>query len=66
VAREKLTIPRFKTEAQEAAWWWRNRKVVEADLRIALREGKTVSLHDVLARAKKHANSRPASRGIKH
>jgi predicted DNA binding CopG/RHH family protein len=48
---KKLVIPSFKNEAEEADWWEKHRTAVEADLRTALRESRTVSLKDVLARS---------------
>jgi predicted DNA binding CopG/RHH family protein len=49
--RKKLVIPSFTSEREEAAWWEKHRATVEADLRAAMRGGKTVALHDVMARA---------------
>ena len=47
---KKLIVPSFETEAREAAWWEKNRSVVEADLRAAMREGRTTSLQDIIAK----------------
>jgi len=44
MASKKLVIPVFETEAEEAAWWEKHRTLVEADLRAAMREGRTMSL----------------------
>ena len=38
--REIKTIPVFATEAQEAAWWYKNRKKLDKDLVEAARSGK--------------------------
>jgi predicted DNA binding CopG/RHH family protein len=51
--RKKLVIPSFRNEKDEAAWWERHRAEVEADLRHAMRQQKTLSLSDVLAQAKR-------------
>ena len=53
MARKKLVVPSFKSEREETAWWDEHRAEVEADLRIAMREGKTLSLDDVLAQARR-------------
>ena len=59
--RKKLFIPSFQNESQEAAWWERHRGEVEADLRLAMRERKTISLKDVLAQAKRKAELQPVT-----
>ena len=48
---KKLVIPSFKSEREEVAWWENHRAPVEADLRAAMRENKTLSLQDVMAQA---------------
>jgi predicted DNA binding CopG/RHH family protein len=53
MARKKLAIPSFRNEKEEAVWWEKHRAEVEADLRKALREGKTMSLKDALASARR-------------
>lgn len=50
--RKKLVIPSFKTYKDEAAWWDQHQIEIEADLRTAMREGKTVRLTDILRSAK--------------
>ncbi|MGO9255517.1 MAG: hypothetical protein ACLQU1_04345 [Bryobacteraceae bacterium] len=59
--RKKLVIPPFKSEGEEAAWWEEHRAAVEADLRAAMREGKTVSLQDVLAQARRKKELLPVT-----
>jgi hypothetical protein len=49
---KKLIIPPFESEREEVAWWEKNRAAVEADMRSAMRNGKTLSLQDVLAQAR--------------
>jgi predicted DNA binding CopG/RHH family protein len=51
MARQQLAIPSFKSEKEEASWWQKHRLEVETGLRAAMREGKTVSLKDVLAQS---------------
>jgi hypothetical protein len=65
--RKKLVIPSLRNEREEAAWWEKQRAAVEADLRAALREGKTLSLRDVMAQARKKKElpaGDPAATGI--
>jgi hypothetical protein len=52
MSRKKLVIPSFKSEREEAAWWENHLAAVEADLRAAMRENKTLSLQDVMAQAR--------------
>ena len=59
--RKKLFIPPFQNEKQEAAWWERNRTQVEADLRLAMRQRKTISLRDVLAQARRKKELLPVT-----
>ncbi len=35
------TIPSFKSEAQEAAWWFKNRKALDQDFEKAARSGSS-------------------------
>ncbi|MGA3213228.1 MAG: hypothetical protein ABSD20_18140 [Terriglobales bacterium] len=59
--RKKLLIPPFKSEKEEAAWWDTHRSAVELDLRTALRGNRTISLQDVLARAKRKTGLVPVT-----
>jgi predicted DNA binding CopG/RHH family protein len=61
VPRKKLAIPSFQNEKEEAAWWEKHRASVEADLRHAMREHKTLSLNDVLAQAKRKKELQPVT-----
>lgn len=36
----KLKMPKFKSEAEEADWWYANRKQVERELRALEKSGK--------------------------
>src|SRR5436853_2182639 len=56
-----LVIPPFKSEKQEAAWWDKHRREVEADLRVAMRERKTLSLNEVLRQARKKKELQPVT-----
>ena len=56
-ARKKRIIPAFMTEAQEADWWYRNRKKLDKDLVDAARTGELQvldrkTLTDRVARSK--------------
>ena len=56
-ARKKRIIPAFMTEAQEADWWYRNRKKLDKDLVEAARAGELKvldrnALTDRVARSK--------------
>ena len=48
--RAKLLVPAFRTEREETAWWDKHRSEVEADIRAAIREKKSVSLLHLLAK----------------
>ncbi len=61
MAAKKLAIPRFKDEDEEAAWWEKHRAAVEADLRAAMRDGKTMSLQDVMAQARRKKELLPVT-----
>ena len=34
-------VPKFRTEAEEATWWYENREVVGKEVAQAMREGRT-------------------------
>ena len=59
--RKKLVVPAFKTEKEEARWWDKHRSEVEADLRAAMRQSKTMSLSSVLAQARQKSDLRPVT-----
>lgn len=59
--RKKLVIPSFKSEREEARWWEKHRATVEAELRTAMRENQTVSLHDVMAQARRKKDLLPVT-----
>ena len=39
--KKKLALPKFSSEAEEAAWWDNHHKLVEETLLEALKKGKT-------------------------
>ena len=39
-SRKTRVIPTFSTEAQEAAWWYKNRKKLDKDFVVAARAGE--------------------------
>ena len=49
----KLKMPKFKSESEEADWWYANRKEVERELRAAEKAGKGQSVNQIL---KEHQN----------
>ncbi|HEY1948495.1 MAG TPA: hypothetical protein VGG97_15910 [Bryobacteraceae bacterium] len=59
--RKKLVIPSFQNEREEAAWWEKHRAEVEAGLRRAMRDRKTLSLNDVLTQAKRKKELQPVT-----
>jgi hypothetical protein len=63
----KLDIPKFKSKAEEAEWWYRHREETTKWLEEALAAGQTTSLSAVLQRARR-AGSGPAraSKGIRN
>lgn len=61
VPNKKLIVPSFKSEREEAAWWDKYRAEVEADLRLAMREIKTISLSAILSQAKRKKKLLPVA-----
>ena len=51
-AKKKRIVPAFPTEAQEADWWYKNRKKLDKELIVAARAGelKTLDRKTLLAR----------------
>jgi len=62
-ASKKRTVPAFSTEAQEADWWYRNRKRLDQALIAAARAGelKTLDRKTLLARAARSQASKVIS-----
>ena len=49
---KKVVIPKFSSEAQEAAWWDRHRSEIEAEIRQRMRQTQSTSLRDLLQGAR--------------
>ena len=60
---KKRTVPAFSTEAQEAAWWYKNRKKLDKELIAAARAGelKMLDRKTLLARAARSKASKVIS-----
>jgi predicted DNA binding CopG/RHH family protein len=50
---QKLEIPRFENEAEEARWWFDNREAVSDEFELAAKEGRLG--HGTVARRAKEA-----------
>jgi len=61
MAKKSLLLPSFQSEAQEAQWWDRHRKGVEAELRRRLRRGSTHTLAEVMEGLKKKESLKPVT-----
>jgi predicted DNA binding CopG/RHH family protein len=59
--RKKLVIPSFRRESAEAVWWEKHRAAVEADLRAAMRERKTISLEEIMAQSRRKKQLLPVT-----
>ena len=60
--RQKRVIPVFKTEAEEASWWFKNRKELDKDFLEAARSGQWKRLtKEVLAQRIRRAAARVIS-----
>lgn len=56
-----LKMPKFKTESEEADWWYANRKKVERELREAERSGKTLKIDDIIREQRAKNATKPVS-----
>jgi len=61
MAKKSLVIPSFQSEAQEARWWDRHRRSVEAELRRRLRRGSTHTLAEVMEGLEKKESLKPVT-----
>ncbi len=52
MAKRKLIIPKFASEAEDAQWHDRHRRELERALERRIREGSTLTLQQVAARVK--------------
>jgi hypothetical protein len=56
---EKLNIPKFASETEEAEWWDQHREETAHWLEEAVAAGATSSLSDILQRARERSGGRP-------
>jgi predicted DNA binding CopG/RHH family protein len=49
---KQTVIPKFSSEAEEAAWWDTHRSEIEAEIRRRMKQKKPLTLHHLLRRAK--------------
>ena len=57
--KEKCKIPKFKSEADEAAWWYAHRDDTAQWMEEAATNGQTTTLSEVLQRARQRAEATP-------
>lgn len=55
----KLKIPKFKSEEEEANWWYVNRDAHSKVMAEAIAKGETTSLADILERRRKKLGVTP-------
>ena len=56
---EFTNIPKFKSEAEEAAWWDQHRDQTARWMETAAAAGQTATLSDILQRARQRAGATP-------
>jgi hypothetical protein len=56
---EKLNIPKFESETEEAEWWDQHREETAHWLEEAVAAGATSSLSDILQRARERSGGAP-------
>jgi hypothetical protein len=60
---EAMKIPKFKTDEEEAKWWYDNREQLGKEAAEAIRRGKTRPLTEAIIRERiKAAQSRESSK----
>ncbi len=52
MAKKKLIVPRFTSEAEDARWHDRHKRKLELAMERRVKEGSTLSLREAVARAK--------------
>ena len=57
--KEKGKIPKFRSEADEAAWWYAHREETARWMEEAAANGQTTTLAEVLQRASQRAGPTP-------
>ena len=50
--KKKLSVPKFRSEAEDAKWHQRNRRALESAMERRILEGSTLTLQQAAARAK--------------
>jgi predicted DNA binding CopG/RHH family protein len=55
----KLRMPKFKSEAAEAAWWYDNREEHSKVMAEAIAKGERTTLAEILARQRKKLGATP-------
>lgn len=56
---EKGKIPKFKSEADEAAWWYAHREETARWMEEAVATGQTTALSEILQHARRRAGATP-------
>src|SRR5437763_14034019 len=56
---KKSAIPKFKSEAEEAKWWYEHREETTRAMADAVAKGRTTTLPKILERAKRKIGPRP-------
>ncbi|MGA8541573.1 MAG: CopG family antitoxin [Terriglobales bacterium] len=49
---KQVVIPKFSSEAEEAAWWDAHRSAIESEIRQRIRQKRPLTLDNLLRRAK--------------
>lgn len=57
--KERHKIPKLKSEADEAAWWYAHREETARWMEEAAANGQTTTLSEVLQRARQRAGTTP-------
>jgi predicted DNA binding CopG/RHH family protein len=57
--KDRHQIPKFESEAEEAAWWYAHREETARWMEDATANGQTTTLADVLQRARRRAGTTP-------
>jgi predicted DNA binding CopG/RHH family protein len=57
--RKKLSIPKFKSEAEEAQWWYNHRDQTAKTIVEAVEKGRTTTLSAILHEARQRSGPTP-------
>ena len=52
---KKLVIPKFKSEAEEAQWWYEHRDETTRAMKEAVSQGRTTTLPQILEQIRKRS-----------